>query len=341
MTTLDDFSEDEDPAFLTLLSTLSAFDLQDHHPARTPSPPTTIPCGRHPTRTPSPAPPAPVALRSQRTLSSRPPAYTASPSSAVPFSRNHDRTSMGSTPSVYRVSSPTQRGYTTEWAVAASVTQGVPNSSVRAVHRSSPHKRQGRKAAYVVFRGLRCGVYYLWAETKPLVWRVPNCIFRGYATALEARAAFAYAQARSWTCSYDAAAPPLTIPAFPRPDLFSDLENPLNGTEDLDDRWKCAELKETPVEEQQRAVEQAKGYQAKYRAKNRWDLRIWEALRRLKIYEERYGPAACKEYNQARYERKLRARERQNTKRRALEAYHPSHDNGNTDDGDCDLGATV
>ncbi|KAJ7701273.1 hypothetical protein B0H14DRAFT_3527735 [Mycena olivaceomarginata] len=76
-----------------------------------------------------------------------------------------------------------------------------------------------------------------WEQTKPLVDRVPNSIFRGYSTVWEAEAAFAYAQMRQWTrVSY---APLASIPALPQPigSALADEENPLHGTEALDNRW--------------------------------------------------------------------------------------------------------
>ncbi|KAJ7801668.1 hypothetical protein B0H14DRAFT_3489325 [Mycena olivaceomarginata] len=146
-------------------------------------------------------------------------------------------TTPPTTSTVYRYGISTQVGYTADWAVAGTATQGVPQSHVRAVQKSSPQKPRSKKHAYVVFVGLQCGVFHTWERTKPLVNRVPNSIFRGYSTVCEAEAAFAYAQMRQWTCvSY---APLAGIPALPQPvgSALADEENPLHGTEALDNRW--------------------------------------------------------------------------------------------------------
>ncbi|KAJ7742486.1 hypothetical protein DFH07DRAFT_777721 [Mycena maculata] len=71
-----------------------------------------------------------------------------------------------------------------------------------------------------------------------------------------------------------------------------------------------AALKSRPKEDQDRAAERARAYQAKYRAKHREDLRMWEAQRRVKVYIHRYGYKAYSEYAQAKVERKCRALEK-------------------------------
>ncbi|KAJ6544605.1 hypothetical protein DFH09DRAFT_1321808 [Mycena vulgaris] len=93
---------------------------------------------------------------------------------------------------------------------------------------------------------------------------------------------------------------------------------------------KRAELKARPAEEQKAAAERSRAYQATYREKNRRDLRIWEAQRRLLIYKEKYGPEAYQVYAKARYDRKKRAMARA----RAKEAYHSGDDTGNDDSAD-------
>ncbi|KAJ7462421.1 hypothetical protein FB451DRAFT_1180710 [Mycena latifolia] len=227
MTALDS-TEFEDPEFLFLIANL---DLRDVDQGQSPSPAQTPP------RTPSPRPPpySPPALRT------------------VPQVQARTQVSTTSSPTIYHYASPARRGYTTDWydpilfasfpvltytrAVAASATQGVPRSSVRAVHHGSPSpsKRRGKKVAYVVFCGKRCGVFHTWAETEPLVSGVAS-IFRGYASVADAQAAFAYAQARSWIRSSEATVS-VAIPALPRPHSPHDTQNPLNGSEQLDDRW--------------------------------------------------------------------------------------------------------
>jgi hypothetical protein len=70
------------------------------------------------------------------------------------------------------------------------------------------------------------------------VKHVPNNIHRGYKSVAEANAAFEYARARSWTRVADAAVVGPPIPALPMPLGINDNhQNPLNGSETLDDFW--------------------------------------------------------------------------------------------------------
>ncbi|KAJ7661911.1 hypothetical protein DFH06DRAFT_1325235 [Mycena polygramma] len=52
---------------------------------------------------------------------------------------------------------------------------------------------------------------------------------------------------------------------------------------------KRAELKERPHTEQVAAAERAREHQAAYRERHRKDLRDHEALRRLRLYEKKFG----------------------------------------------------
>ncbi|KAJ7687886.1 hypothetical protein B0H14DRAFT_3533721 [Mycena olivaceomarginata] len=130
-----------------------------------------------------------------------------------------------------------QRGLTTEWSIAGMATQGVPGGHVRAIQHSTPKKKKKKltAAAYVVFCGRMCGVFNTWEETEQLVIGVRNNIFRGYPTLGQAHAAFAYAEARSWTRVCDADVTP--IPTLPQPLPASEINNPLHVSETLDDRW--------------------------------------------------------------------------------------------------------
>ncbi|KAJ7149499.1 hypothetical protein C8R43DRAFT_951972 [Mycena crocata] len=71
---------------------------------------------------------------------------------------------------------------------------------------------------------------------------------------------------------------------------------------------KRAELKAAPLEEQALAAQRARVHQATYREKNRADLRVWEAQRRLELYRRRFGNEAYTEYLQLRRDRRRRAR---------------------------------
>ncbi|KAJ7675300.1 hypothetical protein B0H17DRAFT_1207809 [Mycena rosella] len=139
---------------------------------------------------------------------------------------------------VYQFESPTKRGYTTDWSLAGSATQGVPGSQVHTVQASRKRVRTSKKAAYVVFCGIRCGVFLTWPEAKSLVTGVPNAIFRGYGSVAEADATFAYAVARSWVSNSDL---PLVVAVhalpLPQTTIGVDAPNPLNGAESLDDKW--------------------------------------------------------------------------------------------------------
>ncbi|KAJ7126219.1 hypothetical protein C8R44DRAFT_874591 [Mycena epipterygia] len=189
----DDSSDYDNAEFVALLASL---DLREPSP----TPPTLLLC-TPPPRTPSPQPPA-YSAGGHTFPSARPRMYTTT-----------------SSPTVYHYTSPTRSGHTSSWSVAGAATQGVAHASVHTIQRGPNSRKHTKKAAYVVFCGLRCGVFLTWAQTRP-----------------HAHAAFAYAQARTWTrCTRDVDVPP--TPQLPQPLLSSDSSNPLNGGESLDDRW--------------------------------------------------------------------------------------------------------
>lgn len=65
---------------------------------------------------------------------------------------------------------------------------------------------------------------------------VPNCIFRGYPSLGVARAAFDYAQERSWIRNVtDATTRPIS--ALPQPITAEPTLNSLNRSEGEDNRW--------------------------------------------------------------------------------------------------------
>ncbi|KAJ7088012.1 hypothetical protein B0H15DRAFT_949826 [Mycena belliarum] len=146
---------------------------------------------------------------------------------------------------VYRFTSPTRSGYTTNWSRAANAPQGVAAASVSTIQQARSKKPTYRKKAYAVFWGKRCGIFHTWNQTAPLVLGVPNAIYRGYASILDAEAAFAYASARGWTRSSDTDSL-VAIPSLPQPHLSSVDNNPLNGTEACDDRWYVVYIGITP-----------------------------------------------------------------------------------------------
>ncbi|KAJ7343881.1 hypothetical protein DFH08DRAFT_810418 [Mycena albidolilacea] len=83
---------------------------------------------------------------------------------------------------------------------------------------------------------------------------------------------------------------------------------------------KRAELKSRSLEEQAAAAERERRYQATYRERNRNDLRIWEAHRRLAIYKAKHGPELYESYLKAQHNRRRRTR----AKRKAKEPYDSS-----------------
>ncbi|KAJ7797167.1 hypothetical protein B0H14DRAFT_2619222 [Mycena olivaceomarginata] len=155
----------------------------------------------------------------------RPPPYQRDDNPAQP--------SLGSP--LYQYSGPIRQGLTRSEAGAAA--QGVPGAHVHAVTRGS--SRSGKR--YVVFHGLSCGVFDSWNVAKPLVHRVSGALHRSYPTPETAQAAFAYAEARSWTRVIDRnnLRPAHAIPALPQPIFTADVTyaifiepNPLHITDD-------------------------------------------------------------------------------------------------------------
>ncbi|KAJ7301782.1 hypothetical protein DFH08DRAFT_943532 [Mycena albidolilacea] len=63
---------------------------------------------------------------------------------------------------------------------------------------------------------------------------------------------------------------------------------------------KRAELKLRPVEEQERAAERSRVYRARYRQRHHQAVLRGESERRRKIYIQRYGEEAYKEYAERR-----------------------------------------
>ncbi|KAJ7024936.1 hypothetical protein C8F04DRAFT_1269815 [Mycena alexandri] len=142
-------------------------------------------------------------------------------------------------PVLYEYHSPTRGGFTAEWSSAGFATQGVPNARVQAVRQPNAKKKKvskSKKAAYVVFCGLQCGVFETWNETHALVNGVANSIFRGYPTLAEAQAAFAYATIRGWT---RVAGRPVVsgIAQLPQPINIQNTRNALNSDAEFNGTW--------------------------------------------------------------------------------------------------------
>ncbi|KAJ7606399.1 hypothetical protein DFH06DRAFT_1348108 [Mycena polygramma] len=111
---------------------------------------------------------------------------------------------------LYRVESPRKVVYTEHWSEAGKAIQSTPHTHVKAVRRRV--KRHPPRAAYVVFRGRRIGVFYTWAAVEEATKRFPGAICQGYAHEELAIAAFALAQHKGWTYMSNSPSPA----AFPR-----------------------------------------------------------------------------------------------------------------------------
>lgn len=208
---------------------------------------------------------APVASPPRTPLSRSPPPYVTS--------AHHSSLSSTTRPTVYEFASPTRHGFTTEWSVSyRCVVLFLILVYIFQVHRRQCNSKCNRRpCAYCptqhsqkeedryarslcgllrdkvwgfshLVRDPSCIVSFLHrlarprAETRPLVLGVSSNIYRGYPTMAAAHAAFAYAEARSWTrvCG----SPLVTaIPSLPAPLLISEINNPLHASETLDDRW--------------------------------------------------------------------------------------------------------
>ncbi|KAJ7886947.1 hypothetical protein B0H13DRAFT_2342687 [Mycena leptocephala] len=115
---------------------------------------------------------------------------------------------------LYRYKSPTNSGYTHHWDKAADASQGILG-----------------------------GPYNAWDQVRPLVDGVSGSLFQGYDSIEEARAAFQYAEERSWTRDCTSPRPPSSWPAslVPQPTGFLDAPNPLHtgltGSASRGHRW--------------------------------------------------------------------------------------------------------
>ncbi|KAJ7115653.1 hypothetical protein C8R43DRAFT_1138111 [Mycena crocata] len=235
-TTLPEPTEEDDNQ--TLLALLSRLHLRPENsdPPRTPSPPPysvgPLPRPNTVPRTRSRAEPTP-SPSVQRGAHPRPSPTVAQP---PPNPVSHRQANQSLRETVYHYDSPGNTGYTNQWSVAGTATQGVAHASVHRIQLASPSKNKGStvKAAYVIFCGTDTGVFFSWAQVKPLVTGVSNCIFRGYATLGEAYRAFEYAQAQSWVRVAGSTDAP--IPSLPQPQGLQDDDeyNPLNGNESFD-----------------------------------------------------------------------------------------------------------
>ncbi|KAJ7849477.1 hypothetical protein B0H13DRAFT_2361227 [Mycena leptocephala] len=78
---------------------------------------------------------------------------------------------------------------------------------------------------------------------------------------------------------------------------------------------KRAELKSRPHEEQAAAAARAREHQATYRERNRNTLRKTAAHRRLKLYWDKFGPAAYEAYEKKCRDAKRRAIQRKRDRR--------------------------
>ncbi|KAJ7347339.1 hypothetical protein DFH08DRAFT_960679 [Mycena albidolilacea] len=192
--------------------------------------------------TPPPTAPQHLSRIPRRLSSSAPPPYSVGDAPHLSeYPRNYS--AIGPAPvtptrsSTYSFRTPCTRGVTQDWSLAGYATQGVRGAHVVS-HRSSPvSKKKKKSVAYVVFCGLKCGVFATWDEVEPLVTGVPNCIFRGFPSFATAQAAFEHAETRSWTRDLSRSHP-APIASLPEPISPIIASNALSITSETDnDRW--------------------------------------------------------------------------------------------------------
>ncbi|KAF7335137.1 hypothetical protein MVEN_02264700 [Mycena venus] len=130
---------------------------------------------------------------------------------------------------LYQYSGPIRQGFTRLWSEAGAATQGVPGAHVHAVIQGS--SLSGKR--YVVFHGLRCGVFDSWNVAKPLVHRHERLL-------LMLRHALGHELSIATTPR-----PAHAIPALPQPIFTADVQsaifvqpNPLHLSESIqDNKW--------------------------------------------------------------------------------------------------------
>ncbi|KAJ7618967.1 hypothetical protein DFH06DRAFT_1342280 [Mycena polygramma] len=128
---------------------------------------------------------------------------------------------------LYRFGSPGNQALSQDWAEAAHATVGRREGTV---HRVSPSPRQPKKTkVYAVFFGITPGWYPGWDVAQPLVSGVHGSVFLSYPSELTARAAFEYAQSKSWTgvCS-DRSVPYEAVPHHELPTPATEPLTPLH-----------------------------------------------------------------------------------------------------------------
>ncbi|KAJ7201936.1 hypothetical protein B0H12DRAFT_1244119 [Mycena haematopus] len=103
-----------------------------------------------------------------------------------------------SSATVYAFTTPAESGTTTQWSEAGTLTQGSPQSSVRLLYKRK--RSRPKRVAYVVFHGVRIGVFDQWADVQDATNGVPFALHQGYSTRAGAEAAFELAQTNNWTC---------------------------------------------------------------------------------------------------------------------------------------------
>ncbi|KAJ6525535.1 hypothetical protein DFH09DRAFT_1095587 [Mycena vulgaris] len=116
----------------------------------------------------------------------------------LPPTPRSPQTSLEFTDRLYEYHSPTRSGITRDWAEDSFSSQGLPQASARAIvkPRNSPRRKN---LAYAVFYRQLPGFYLDWHVAKFQVTCVHGALCQGYPSVKEARAAYEYAQQRSWT----------------------------------------------------------------------------------------------------------------------------------------------
>ncbi|KAJ7718103.1 hypothetical protein B0H14DRAFT_3521806 [Mycena olivaceomarginata] len=166
-----------------------------------------------------------------------PPSYRShlppsSPASSPPRTPHTPSRNAPSTATIYTYCSPGKSGVSNAWSEAGHATQGVSHSSVHAVAKSNP--RRPKSKAYVVFRGLRVGVFEKWDNVVNATSGVSCALQQGYTSCAAAQAAYALAQANDWTCVF-----PTTRSSFAAPTGLTrePRDSELLCPRERNDRW--------------------------------------------------------------------------------------------------------
>ncbi|KAJ7839126.1 hypothetical protein B0H14DRAFT_3458893 [Mycena olivaceomarginata] len=174
-----------------------------------------------------------------------PPTYSLLPTAAPPRTPTPPPRTPTPPPrrssTLYMFHSPNKSGFSTDWSEAGASTQGQSQSYVRAIRKARSHRPKAK--AYTIFRGKVTGVFNSWREVEVATSGVRFALHKGYATRIQAEAAYELAIANGWTCSMATWTPsPISSAQAPRPPVLDrsaltlESESAL-GRSGVDDPW--------------------------------------------------------------------------------------------------------